>query len=157
MWRVPWHRQLPRRDAGVIIPAMPVPVADPPLPPDVLARLGVEFGEHAGRAQQLLENIRGNLPERERSLRCIVFLADGDVRLLPLLIAQALADYRDVVFWAEYTDWERKNPKRVRNFARPFGTSAARSARPRPDGQRLPPDVRRWLAAAIRRSRSTGS
>jgi hypothetical protein len=120
-----------------------------PLPADVLARLGIEFGKQAGRARSLLSNIRGHLQERARSLRCIVFLADGDVRPLPLLIDQAISDYRDVIFWAEYTDWEATDPKRVRDLSRPFGKSTAGLLRGQPDGQRLPPDVRRWFEARI--------
>jgi hypothetical protein len=115
-----------------------------PLPADVAARVSVEFGAQAAEAQRLLENIRGRLPERERSLRCVVYLADGDVRLLPLLIEQAVSDYRDVIFWAEYTHLESPHPKRVRDFGKPFGMSTTKASR-QPDGNRLPPDVKRYF------------
>ena len=71
---------------------------------DILVRVGEEFGPSAGKATELLEAVPSPLPERVRSLRCIAFLAEGDLRLLPPLIEHALVDYRDIIFWAEYRD-----------------------------------------------------
>jgi hypothetical protein len=120
-----------------------------PLPDDIATRVSVEFGDQAGEALRLLENIRGHMPERARSLRCVVYLADGDVRLLPMLIDQALADYRDVIFWAEYTNLERPHPKRVRDFSKPFGMSTTKATRSQPDGKRLPSHVWRYFEARL--------
>jgi hypothetical protein len=118
---------------------------------DIRVRVSEEFGASAGKAIEILENVTSPLTERVRTLRCIVFLAEGDLRLLPLLIDQALADYRDVIFWAEYRGWENERPRRIRDFGRPFGKHALVSTGSAGDKARLPSDVRRFFERKIGR------
>jgi hypothetical protein len=110
---------------------------------DMVLRVAEEFGPQAGKAIALLEAVPSPLTERVRTLRCIVFLAEGDVSLLPLLIEHAFADYRDILFWAEYRDWESDRPRRIRNFGRPFGNHALAVLEAADESKRLPSDVRR--------------
>jgi hypothetical protein len=118
---------------------------------DILVRVTEEFGACAGKAIELLEAVPSPLTERVRTLRCIVFLAEGDLRLLPLLVEHAFADYRDIIFWAEYRDWESERPQRIRNFGRPFGKHALVVLGPTGDKARLPSDVRRSFRRKRRR------
>ena len=52
----------------------------------------------------------------DRILRCIVFVANGDLNRLEKAIDLAREDYRDLIVWAEY---DEKN-QRVRDFSNPF-------------------------------------
>lgn len=122
-----------------------------PRPTDILHRVTEEFGASSGRAIELLENVPSPLTERVRILRCIVFLAEGDIRLLPLLIEHAFVDYRDIIFWAEYRDWLSERPQRIRNFGRPFGKHALVVLGPTGDSHRLPSDVLRSFRRKLRR------
>ena len=52
----------------------------------------------------------------DRIVRCIVFVANGDLNRLEKAIDLAKEDYRDLIVWAEY---DEKN-ERVRDFSNPF-------------------------------------
>ena len=52
----------------------------------------------------------------DRIVRCIVFVANGDLNRLEKAIDLAREDYRDLIVWAEY---DEKN-ERVRDFSNPF-------------------------------------
>ena len=52
----------------------------------------------------------------DRIVRCIVFIANGDLNRLEKAIDLAREDYRDLIVWAEY---DEKN-ERVRDFSNPF-------------------------------------
>jgi len=52
----------------------------------------------------------------DRIVRCIVFVADGDLTRLEKAIDLAKEDYRDLIVWAEYNE---KN-ERVRDLTNPF-------------------------------------
>ena len=56
-----------------------------------------------------------------RVLRCVLFLAEGSLEKLNNYIEIAKTDYRDVIFFAEYTEHDKKHPKQIRDFNRPFG------------------------------------
>ena len=115
------------------------------VPPDIIARIRDEFAADADAA---LDSLRSQPPlpaEPSRSLRCAVFLAQGQLRLLQQMLDVARADYRDVIFWAEYTNHDSPRPKKVRDLAQPFAAAAALQAADdasSPD-TRLPRDVRR--------------
>jgi len=96
--------------------------------PDILARVQKDFGADTGRALALLKL---SVPETPRVLRCVVFLANGDLKELAAHLRNAATDYRDVIFWAEYVDHAKLNPKRVRDFNRvfPSATSLGASAK----------------------------
>jgi hypothetical protein len=85
--------------------------------PDILAQVQKDFGAEAGKALALLARA---LPEAQRVLRCIVFLAKGNLEELSSLMTAAATDYRDVIFWAEYVDHEAPHPRQVRDFNRSF-------------------------------------
>ena len=52
----------------------------------------------------------------DRIVRCIVFVANGDLTRLENAIDLAKKDYRDLIVWAEYNE---KN-ERVRDLTNPF-------------------------------------
>ena len=52
-----------------------------------------------------------------RVVRCVLYLADGDLQKLEHFTDQALQDPRDVMYWAEY---DRDSNDQVRDFNEPF-------------------------------------
>jgi hypothetical protein len=52
----------------------------------------------------------------DRIVRCIVFVANGDLNRLEKAIELAKEDHRDLIVWAEYNE---KN-ERVRDLTNPF-------------------------------------
>jgi len=50
----------------------------------------------------------------------VIFLAQRDASRVPSLLEAARDDYRDVILWAEYRDHAASNPKRLRDFSKPF-------------------------------------
>jgi hypothetical protein len=62
----------------------------------------------------------------DRVLRCIVFLAGGDLERLEEMVALSQIDARDVIVMAEY---DRDVRTRLRDLRRPFdtGTNPPRS------------------------------
>ena len=52
----------------------------------------------------------------DRILRCIVFVAQGDLDTFDKAIDLATIDYRDLIVWAEYDG----NYERVRDLSTPF-------------------------------------
>jgi hypothetical protein len=109
---------------------------------DVIAFVQDEFGKDATSALGALEREPSFLA-CSRIVRSVVFLAAGDIRLLRMLIEHAIAEYRDVLFWAEYSRLEKDHPRRVRDFTRSLRSD--RNARTMEPGakHRLPADVRR--------------
>jgi hypothetical protein len=123
------------------------------LPPDIIARIKQEFGARSAEATNVLQSRSAIATETGRVLRCIVFLAEGDLGRLAQLAEHASTDYRDVIFWAEYVNHEAASPRRVRDFNRQFGTQGREHDTRTP---RLPADVRRFFdrqRAARRKSR----
>jgi hypothetical protein len=106
------------------------------LPPDIVVQVKEDFRAEASQALMMLTQ---SLPQAARVIRCLVFLANGDLQLLSSLMTAA--DPLDVIFWAEYVNHAADRPKRVRDLRRPFPHAGERS---------LPADVARFL----RRSRS---
>ena len=88
-------------------------------PPDIAARIEQDFGSGAqGRIcsvlQPVLDHGLGN-----RVVRCILVLSRGDLGRLQHNVHQALLDYRDVIYWAEYDA-----TRRTFDFNRPFEEAA---------------------------------
>jgi len=52
----------------------------------------------------------------DRILRCIVFVANGDLDRLEKALDLAKTDYRDLIVWAEYDEQN----ERVRDLTNPF-------------------------------------
>jgi hypothetical protein len=94
------------------------------LPGDIRQRVIDDFGpERADDVyRRLLDRIPDGLPNgtRPRHLRCVLFLAKGDLALLDRYIELCLADTRDVMVLAEYETYPGSKHVRVRDFGEPF-------------------------------------
>jgi hypothetical protein len=90
---------------------------------DIKARIESDF---PGKTDEVLKMIierfeKTNFLENDRILRCIIFLADKDIEKLNHYIDAAMIDPRDVMLWAEYTNYEiGKDPKKMRDFNKAF-------------------------------------
>ena len=76
-----------------------------PLADDILARIRTDFsGGEMIAAIERLESLQREDSElfSDRILRCIVFVAAGKSAEVERAIAEAQADYRDLIVWAEY-------------------------------------------------------
>ncbi len=87
------------------------------LPIDILDKINQDFSKPDDRELIifLLENL--NVNERHRIMRCILFLAQGDMDIFGEYEKLAKIDYRDVIMNAEY---EYPSEKRLRDFSKPF-------------------------------------
>ncbi len=92
---------------------------------DIVARIRKDFGPDAPEAINRLnvEVSKCDDLNTERIIRCIVFLASGNLTELDKYIKAATLDPRDVMLWAEY-EFHIDNPKRVRNFNNTFEASS---------------------------------
>jgi hypothetical protein len=88
-------------------------------PPDVRRRIEQDFGLGALPGICDLLQPAADAQLDDRIVRCVLELAHGDIDLLRHCVEQAVKDYRDVIYWAEY-DSER----RIHDFSRAFGKSA---------------------------------
>lgn len=104
--------------------------ADDALSPDIRQRVVDDFGPELADDiyAHLLRRIPPGLPNgaRPRHLRCILYLARGDRAQLDRYIQMCLEDTRDVMLNAEYEKPASANPRRVRNFAKPFSEAELR-------------------------------
>ena len=95
-----------------------------PIPSDIRERIAIDFGDD--RADEILEDLLKRVPDglangtRTRHLRCIVYLARGDVERLDRFIEMCLSDTRDVMLNAEYENVPGTGLVRKRDFSRPF-------------------------------------
>ena len=91
------------------------------IPADVMAKVVHDFGRNKDLAIMNIRQEFSLADESHRVLRCLVFLSKGDLDHLSQWITRAKEDYRDILFRAEYVDWNSQKPIRVRNFCNPFG------------------------------------
>jgi hypothetical protein len=117
---------------------------------DIIAQIERDFGRKAEAAIRYLQGPSAPSFPGPRVLRCVIFLAEGEIGLLPKLLDVAQTDYRDVIFWAEYIRHETERPIHVRNFNRAFGRHKLKTKASPEEGPRLPKDVKRFLAAPHR-------
>ena len=92
---------------------------------DILKRIKTDFGETASEATQILIDAIANDShlKTDRIIRCIIYLAKGNIIDLNNYIISANTDTRDVLFWAEYSGInEYKTPRRLRDFNKTFDT-----------------------------------
>ena len=87
---------------------------------DIRHRIARDFRPADARA--LLSNIaaqRAAAPDVffDRVVRCVVYVANGDLPTAERAIAMALADWRDLIVWAEY---DNKFADRLRDLSVPF-------------------------------------
>lgn len=90
---------------------------------DIIARINTDFGENADKATKMLINaiIKADYTETDRVIRCIIFLAKGNLADLHKYIETATLDPRDVMLWAEYEKLNGDlNYKRHRDFNKAF-------------------------------------
>lgn len=90
---------------------------------DITQRINTDFGESASEASKLLTKavLNKDYLNTNRIIRCIIYLAKGNLIDLVNYIEAATVDPRDVLFWAEYTTIEeRGKPRRVRDFNKTF-------------------------------------
>jgi hypothetical protein len=86
-----------------------------PLPSDVVTKIAADFArEPFDTVLAIVDGYDG--AEKLRVIRCVVHLAEGNTDQLLQLVEAARADYRDVVYQAEYDRGDR----RVRDFSQPF-------------------------------------
>ncbi len=87
--------------------------------PDIHERVMRDFATdlHA-QVESELRKMKSNLePGRHsRIVRCVLYLAKGDVEVLRHHIKNALDDFRDVIWWAEYDAADN----RLHDFNQPF-------------------------------------
>jgi hypothetical protein len=87
---------------------------------DILGKVNRDFGtpDEAALALSVLADFAEQNQElsSDRILRCIVFVARGDLDVLDKAIDLAKTDYRDLIFWAEYDGKD----ERIRDLSTPF-------------------------------------
>lgn len=90
---------------------------------DISNRIHSDFKKSSNEATEILQKgvSKTDYLKSDRVIRCILFSADGNLTKLKQNIEYAIIDWRDVVFWAEYSNLEgNKTPKRIRDFNRTF-------------------------------------
>jgi hypothetical protein len=79
---------------------------------DIIARLNTDFEspEDVALALSVLADFVDQNQDlsSDRILRCIVFVAKGDLDTLEKAINLAKTDYRDLIVWAEYDEKENR-------------------------------------------------
>jgi len=90
---------------------------------DINERIQTDFVENASKATTMLIDAikKVDYLKTDRVIRCIIFLAKGNLTDLNKYIETATFDTRDVMLWAEYEGLkENEKPKRVRDFNKNF-------------------------------------
>ena len=90
---------------------------------DILGQIELDFEQEKGRAVAALNAAlkENDYLRDERIVRCIIFLAKGDLQQLTQRIVDAKNDPRDVMYWAEYMNRNSlEEATRVRDFNKPF-------------------------------------
>jgi hypothetical protein len=112
-----------------------------PLPEDIDCRIPIEFGDQTAAARPILVRLaQAHVPELDRVLRCVLYLAEGKVERLAQMADAARSDYRDVIWWAEYTGHASGRTRQVRDFTKPFHRQ-----KPARQSPRLPADVAEYF------------
>jgi hypothetical protein len=94
------------------------------LPPDIGAQIRKDFPKDTLEVIAEIEAMmqRYDHWESERATRCVIYMANGNRRRLAECLRDALQDYRDPLFAAEYDGRKSgETPVRVRDFSKPFG------------------------------------
>lgn len=90
---------------------------------DIINRIHEDFGENSAQAIKIVEKETtksGDL-QPDRIIRCIIFLAEGNIDDLSRYIEAAAVDPRDVMLWAEYEpSADGADDNKVRDFSEPF-------------------------------------
>jgi hypothetical protein len=94
---------------------------------DIIQKINKDFGTEAEEVRRLLEKSIKNAKylKTDRIIRCLLFLANGNISSLNRYIENAKFDPRDVMLWAEYEELEGEfNYKRLRDFNKTFPESS---------------------------------
>ncbi|MHC4942739.1 MAG: hypothetical protein ACYTG7_06930 [Planctomycetota bacterium] len=87
---------------------------------DIIDKIHRDFGssDDAELVIEALSDFRARNPdiESDRIIRCIVFVASGNLDTLEQAIELARTDYRDLIMWAEYNEKDQ----RIRDMNKPF-------------------------------------
>jgi len=79
------------------------------VPEEVLRAVAGRFsGAAADRVRAALQALVGHVGELERVCWCVLFLGEGDVTRVEQHARAAIADHRDVLWWAEYDGGETR-------------------------------------------------
>jgi len=90
---------------------------------DIKDRIESDFGDRAPEVIKIFNDAlaKTDYLNDSRIVRCIIFLADGDIEKIKKNIEVAIYDPRNVMFWAEYTNREQlETIKRIRDFTKTF-------------------------------------
>lgn len=90
---------------------------------DIVDRINTDFGETTTEAKKIIVDAisKDDNLKSDRVIRCIIYLAKGDLEDLNNYIMSAIVDTRDVMFWAEYSGInEGKKPMHLRDFSKTF-------------------------------------
>lgn len=90
---------------------------------DIQRQIELDFNDLSDKAFEMLSDAisKTDYLKTDRVIRCIVFLANGDLKELRRYIDVAKFDTRDVMFWAEYNNRDDfHNAKRIRDFNKTF-------------------------------------
>jgi len=90
---------------------------------DINTRIQTDFGENSIRATKMFIDVikKVDYLKTDRVIRCIIFLAKGNLKDLSKYIETATIDTRDIMLWAEYEKLSGDlNYKRLRNFNNTF-------------------------------------
>ena len=93
---------------------------------DICERIRTDFGGNANKATAMLLDAINKVDylKTDRVIRCILFLAKGNLTDLNKYIETATFDTRDVMLWAEYEKLSGDfNYKRLRDFNKTFDES----------------------------------
>jgi hypothetical protein len=90
---------------------------------DIIERINTDFGESANEAIKILIDAikKVDYLKTDRVIRCVIFLANGNLTDLSKYIETAIFDTRDVMLWVEYEkSRDDFNYKRLRDFNNTF-------------------------------------
>ena len=91
---------------------------------DIIQQIKLDFKDSADKVVEILSNAisKTDYLKTDRIIRCIIFLAKGDIDKLEKYIDNAIFDPRDVMLWAEYENPDNDNfsHKRIRDFNKTF-------------------------------------
>ncbi|WP_018344383.1 hypothetical protein [Cytophaga aurantiaca] len=90
---------------------------------DITARIHADFGEDFNNAFEILRSAIEKTDDlnSDRIIRCIIFLAKGNIDALHKYIKVATVDPRDIMLWAEYeASNSSADHKRLRDFDKTF-------------------------------------
>ena len=90
---------------------------------DITQQIKLDFNDLADKVIEILKDAisKTDYLKTDRIIRCIIFLANGDIDKMKKYIDNAIFDPRDVMLWAEYEKlYDTLSHKRIRDFNKTF-------------------------------------